>query len=127
MDKVYWNFEPYVDNYEFDIEFGGNTFLHNVLHGYVVWSSLPFLSSLFWCLGVFVTVLLAAFAVTLIRKDYTGLMLIVPVLIYSGGTALILSGPSFRYFYFIIPTIIPAVFLTLFRKPYGTNNPAADN
>lgn len=70
-------------------------------------------SCLFWNLGTINLLYMIILGATFIKRMYGSIVMIIPVLFYNYGTMLLLSGPSFRYFYFNSVALVPIFLLLL--------------
>lgn len=116
VGRAYWAEEPYMSDNEYGISFKGVPFLNTLMHLYVIFSAYPFVSTLFWCLSVFLLALLILTVRTIARREYKKLIFVLPILLYDWGTGLLLSGPTYRYFFLNVPLVIAAALISLFVK-----------
>lgn len=89
-----------------------------VLENYTELSRNSILKYIFWYIGV-INLLIIASALSKysfrVKEDRKRLLFALPVLCYNFGTMLLLSGNTFRYFYFCFP-VCPIVLLILFGE-----------
>ena len=65
------------------------------------------MSTLLWNIGLIIIILLILNWVSFVKKKYKSILFIGPIIIYNFCTMCLLSGPSFRYFYFNSVMIFP--------------------
>lgn len=67
----------------------------------------PIIKWFLWNTGLYVLALLFSALVVVKMRQQSKLLFIIPLLLYTWGTACLLCGPSFRYFYMIIALTPP--------------------
>lgn len=70
-----------------------------------------------WNIGMYLVLFLFSVCVVYENKRDKELLFLVPTIIYSLCTMLLLAGPSYRYFYFINIIFLPVMLIVIFIKP----------
>lgn len=105
--RAYWDDRPYIEENTYGVESAPNPVLNAFINDYVDFTALPYVSTLFWCISIYWIAIISILANRLLQKDKSALLLLLPPLTYVFFTTLVLCGPSYRYFYFLVPIAIP--------------------
>ncbi len=118
VGKVKWNSQVYIVNNKYGFHTEGNAFFRKIADALNAFGMTFIGATLIWNLGGYMLFLVWALY-AMIKTDKKKTIFIIPSLAYVLLTLLVLSGPNYRYFYFI-PVVVPAVALIvltdLFRK-----------
>lgn len=120
IGPVYWQPEFYVAENEYGICPGYNAMLHSAGNLTIDASSVSGVRSILWNVGFYIAVLLILSVGSLKRGEGRKMLFLLPLLAYSWGTACLLCGPSFRYFYVVLTLSLPLIVLFLHNSRSGS-------
>ena len=100
---AYWNDKPYIEDNEYGIKLSQDNLMRKTLDFVADLTSKAGLSTLFWNIGLYNLLIIILLISRIIKRNYKTLIFTLPIILYNIATAFILSGPSYRYFYFNVP------------------------
>lgn len=116
VGNSYWWYEPYIEENEFGILMISDNKLRSIIQEYSYITTPKGISTFFWNLGTAFLIESLCFMISLIKHNYSKIIIVLPVLIYNIGTALLLAGPNYRYFYLNVPVISAIVLVTFIKE-----------
>ena len=111
VGESYWSPWVYIEENDYGIK-KKNTMIN--IENLVEWSENNILTSTaFWNIGFLILILLILNWIAFARGKYKSILFLGPIIIYDIMTMCLLSGPSFRYFYFNSALIFPVTGIVL--------------
>ena len=114
---LYWLPEVYVEENDVGITEHSVRELHTVVSVVMSLSMIPVLSYLSWNTGFQILMIMLIFCLYYKTINIRKLLLIIPLLLYDGGTMLLLAGPNHRYFYCNAVLYLPIIISLLAAEP----------
>lgn len=109
----YWSPWVYIEYNEYGIEEGKVKAFYNIEQSIEQSENNILSSAIFWNIGFEIVIFLLVNCLVLVKKKYHSIIFIAPIIAYDLLTMCLLSGPSFRYFYFNSVLFFPVIGIVL--------------
>ena len=113
--EVYWDPWVYIEENIYGIRENHIPMLRSVVEAIVRWTIQRLVAPFIWSLGLCIIILSAVCAYATSIGEGKRTILLVPLLVYTFGTMLLLCGPNFRYFHFV--SVITLPYVAIMIKP----------
>jgi len=109
----YWSPWVYIEENEYGIEEGNVKPFYNIEQLIEESENNILASAIFWNIGFEIVIFLLINWIAFIKRKYNSIIFITPIITYDLLTMCLLSGPSFRYFYFNSVLFFPVIGIIL--------------
>lgn len=109
----YWSPWVYIEDNEYGIEEAKFKPFYNIEQSIEQSQNNILSSAIFWNIGFEIVIFMLLNWIAFVKRKYKSILFITPIIAYDLLTMCLLSGPSFRYFYFNSVLLFPVIGIVL--------------